>query len=250
MFHEITRKLGGHFKGCISGGAPLDLNVAKFIKRIGIHIYEGYGLSEASPVVSLSTKWANKAGCVGKAIEGVEIKIDKETGELLVKGDNIMKGYYNQPELTATVVEPDGWLHTGDIAEIDSKGFLKITGRIKNMIVLSGGKKVFPEEIEAVLDKSPIIKETCVFGSTRKGGQKDGTESVSVVVVPIEDIYKKEPDNAEKLIKAEVKQMSQKLALYKRPTKIIISQESLPRTATSKVKRKEVKKMWTEKETV
>ncbi len=244
MFHNITRKLGGHFKGCISGGAPLDLNVAKFIKRIGIDIFEGYGLSEASPVVSLSTKRANKSGYVGKAIDGVKIRIDEETGELLVKGDNIMKGYYHQPELTATVVDSDGWLHTGDIAEIDSQGFLKITGRIKNMIVLSGGKKVFPEEIEAILEKSPLIKETCVFGSTRKGGQKDGTESVSVVIVPDANIYQNEPDNVENIIKTEVKQISQKLALYKRPTKIIISKEPLPRTATSKVKRKEVKQMW------
>ena len=248
MFHSITKKLGGHFKGCISGGAPLDLNVGEFIRRIGIDIYEGYGLSEASPVVSLSTKKANKFGCVGKAIDGVEIKIDKETGELLVKGDNIMKGYYGQPELTSTVVDSDGWLHTGDIAEIDSQGFLKITGRIKNMIVLSGGKKVFPEEIEAVLEKSPLIKEVCVFGATRKGGQKDGTESVSAVVVPVSNIYDKEPENAGKLIKDEVKQISQKLALYKRPTQVFISKEALPRTATSKVKRKEVKKMWTKQE--
>ena len=244
MFHNITRKLGGHFKGCISGGAPLDLNVAKFIKRIGIDIFEGYGLSEASPVVSLNTDEASKLGSVGKTIPGVEARIDKETGELLVKGDNIMKGYYHQPELTATVVDSDGWLHTGDIAEIDSQGFLKITGRIKNMIVLSGGKKVFPEEIEAILEKSPLIKETCVFGSTRKGGQKDGTESVSVVIVPDANIYQNEPDNVENIIKTEVKQISQKLALYKRPTKIIISKEPLPRTATSKVKRKEVKQMW------
>ena len=166
----LAKKLGGKFKGCISGGAPLDLKVGEFISRIGIHVYEGYGLSEASPVVSMSTKQYNKKGYVGKAIEGVTIRIDKETGELMVQGDNVMKGYYNQPELTAEVIE-NGWLHTGDIAEIDSEGFLKITGRIKNMIVLSGGKKVFPEEVESVIQKSPMLQEVCVVGGIKKGGE-------------------------------------------------------------------------------
>ena len=241
LFHNITSKLGGHFKGCISGGAPLDLKVAEFINRIGINIYEGYGLSEASPVVSMSTKKYNKQGYVGKAIDGVSIKIDKDTKELLVKGDNVMKGYYLQPDLTSEVINEDGWLHTGDIAEITKDGYLKITGRIKNMIVLSGGKKVFPEEIEAVLEKSPFIKEACVFGSVRKGGQKDGTEYVTAVIVPTPDVLEKGEESAEKHIKAEVKQMSQRLASYKRPTQIIIYKEPLPRTATSKIKRKEIK---------
>ena len=242
MFHNITKKLGGKFKGCISGGAPLDLKVGEFISRIGIHVYEGYGLSEASPVVSMSTKKYNKKGYVGKAIEGVTIKIDDETGELLVQGDNVMKGYYNQPELTAEVIE-NGWLHTGDIAEIDSEGFLRITGRIKNMIVLSGGKKVFPEEVEAVIEKSPMLQEVCVVGGIKKGGQKDGTEYVVAVVVPKAEVFEQEGDNSEKAVYSEVMKLSQRLATYKRPSRVVVSKTPLPRTATSKVKRKEVKKM-------
>ncbi len=240
LFRSISKKLGGKFKGCISGGAPLDLKVGEFINRIGIRVFEGYGLSEASPVVSMSTQKHNKLGCVGRAIPGVEIKIDKETGELLVKGDNIMKGYYGQPELTSTVVGEDGWLHTGDIAEIDREGYLKITGRIKNMIVLSGGKKVFPEEVEAVLEKNDYIKEVCVVGTVRKGGQKDGTECVTVAVVPRVEMCPSDTD-IEKFIKGQVMELSQRLAPYKRPTKVIVSKEDLPRTATSKIKRKEVK---------
>ena len=240
MFHNITKKLGGHFKGCISGGAPLNLDVAEFINRIGINVYEGYGLSEASPVVSMSTKQHNKTGYVGRAIDGVSIKTDEDTKELLVKGDNIMKGYYHQPELTSEVINEDGWLHTGDIAEITKDGYLRITGRIKNMIVLAGGKKVFPEEVEAVLEKSNLIKEACVFGDIRKGGQKDGTEYVTAVVVPTEDAFNQADGDIQKLMQQEVKQMSQQLAQYKRPTKIVVSENTLPRTATNKIKRKEI----------
>lgn len=240
FFPRIHKNLGGQFNGCISGGAPLDLNVAKFIKTLGINIYEGYGLSEASPVVSMNTPKANKLGTVGKPISGVEVKIDKETGELLVKGDNVMKGYYNQPELTAEVVEEDGWLHTGDIAEIDKEGYITITGRIKNMIVLSGGKKVFPEEVESVLEKSSMFTEVCVVGCVRKGGQKDGTEVVTAVVVPNKERIP-EGEDLYKASKQEVNNLSLQLAPYKRPVNVIISEELLPRTATSKIKRKEVK---------
>ena len=245
LFPSIHRKFGGKFKGCVSGGAPLDLEVGSFLETLGINIQEGYGLSEASPVVSLNTKDAKKFGSVGRTIPGVEAKIDKETGELMVKGDNIMKGYYNHPELTAEVIEPDGWLHTGDIAKIDEDGFIYITGRIKNMIVLNGGKKVFPEEVEAVLEQSPMFQEICVVGTKRSGGQKDGTEDVTVVVVPKKEISDENPDDTEllKKIRAEVKEYSQRLSLFKRPTNIVLSRELLPRTATSKIKRKEVKKL-------
>ncbi len=240
LFPKIHKGLGGQFDGCISGGAPLDLNVAKFINRLGINIYEGYGLSEASPVVTMNTPRANKLGTVGRPISGVDVKIDKETGELLVKGDNIMKGYYGQPELSAEVVEEDGWLHTGDIAEIDKDGYVKITGRIKNMIVLSGGKKVFPEEVESVLEKSDKFLDVCVVGCIRKGGQKDGTEVVTAVVVPNKEILGNTED-LYKVSKQEVNALSLQLAPYKRPVNVVISNEALPRTATSKIKRKEVK---------
>lgn len=245
LFPSIHKKFGGKFKGCISGGAPLDLDVGKYIETLGIEILEGYGLSEASPVVSLNIKTAKKFGSVGRAIPGVEVKTDKETGELMVKGDNVMKGYYNRPDLTQEVIEPDGWLHTGDIAKIDEDGFIYITGRIKNMIVLNGGKKVFPEEVETVLQQSPMFQEVCVVGTKRIGGQKDGTEDISAVIVPKKEISEEFPDDAEllKKIRAEVKELSQRLSQFKRPTNIILSRDLLPRTATSKIKRKEVKKL-------
>src|SRR5574344_414959 len=242
MFGKIHRKFGGKFKGFISGGAPLDPKVGKFFETIGLMVYEGYGLSEASPVVAVNTKDHHKLGSVGRALFNVEAKIDRETGELLVKGNNVMKGYYNRPELTEDVITPEGWLKTGDIAQIDKDGFIWITGRIKNMIVLSGGKKVFPEEVEATTDQSHLFQEVCVFGIKRSNGQKDGCEDVCIAIVPKKEISEQYPDDKEleKVIKKEVKTYSQQLSHYKRPNNIIVSREPFPRTATSKIKRKEV----------
>ena len=243
LFPSIHKQFGGKFKGCISGGAPLDIDIAKYLETIGIKIYEGYGLSEASPVVTFNTDEASRLGSVGRPIPDVKVKIDKETGELLVKGDNVMKGYYGNPELTAETIDEDGWLHSGDIAEIDKDGFVFITGRIKNMIVLNGGKKVFPEEVEAILAQSSIIQESCVVGVKRDGGLKDGTEEVTAVVVPTEEISNKYPDDKEltKILRADVKELSSKLSVFKRPTNVVLSRKPLERTATSKIKRKEAK---------
>ncbi|MBR2526688.1 AMP-binding protein [bacterium] len=249
MFKTVQKNMGGKFRGFISGGAPLDVNIAKFFNTVGIEVFEGYGLSEASPVVSLNTKGHNRLGSVGKPIPGVEARVDKETGELQVKGPNIMKGYYKREDLTANVMTEDGWLKTGDIAKIDNDGYIWITGRIKNMIVLSGGKKVFPEEVEAVMEKNPKFAEICVFGGKRTGGQKDGSEDVVIKIVPTEDLINSFPDDKdlEKEIIKEVKDYSKRLSNFKRPTSIIISKEPLPRTATNKVKRKEIKQEYDNK---
>ncbi len=246
IFRKIHKKLGGKFHTCVSGGAPLDLEVCKFLQTIGLRILEGYGLSEASPVVATNVVKAAKFGSVGRPIPGVKAKIDKETGELLIKGDNVMKGYYQKPELTKEVIDEDGWLHTGDIARIED-GFIFITGRIKNMIVLSGGKKVFPEEVESVMEQSEHFKELCVFGTKRKGGQKDGTEDVTIVVVPKDEwIEGLSDEEAVEKVKKEVKTLSQRLSSYKRPVNVYMSKEPLPRTATTKVKRNEVKAKYQE----
>ncbi|MCI1272895.1 MAG: AMP-binding protein [Clostridiaceae bacterium] len=242
MFRDIHKKFGGHFKGFISGGAPLDINVGMFFENIGLKVYEGYGLSEASPVVAVNTEKNHKMGTVGKPLFNVQVKIDPQTEELLVKGENVMKGYYNRPEMTQSVMTSDGWLRTGDKADIDKDGFIKITGRLKNMIVLSGGKKVFPEEVESVLEQSTMFQEVCVVGVKRENGQKDGCEDVCAVIVPKKDICEKYPEDKdlEKAVKAEVKVLSQQLSHFKRPNNIVVRREVLPRTATSKIKRKEV----------
>lgn len=242
LFKRIHDKFGGHFSGCISGGAPLDVSVGEFFERIGIKVYQGYGLSEASPVVSVNYDRRGDIASVGRPLKSFQAKIDKETGELLLKGPSVMKGYHNQPQMTAEVIDSDGWLHTGDVAKISKQGHIYITGRIKNMIVLSGGKKVFPEEVESVFEKSPHFKEVCVLGLKKTFGVKDGTEEVSAVIVPSQQLYDElDCDAIENLIKSEVKKLSLYLTAYKRPVNIIINREPLPRTATNKIKRNKVK---------
>jgi long-chain acyl-CoA synthetase len=243
LFRSILAKFGGNFYGFISGGAPLDPSVGEFFERIGIKIFQGYGLSETSPVISMDRGDDRKLLSVGPVLDSYDAKIDPETGELLVKGPSVMKGYYNNPEKTAEVLEPDGWLHTGDIGEFDADGRLYITGRIKNMIVLSGGKKVFPEEVEAVLEDNPNFAEICVFGAVRKSGAKDGTEEIMTVVVPSEKVLSEYTNESEldSFIIQEVKSLSVKLAPYKRPVNIVVRKNPLPRTSTRKVKRNLVK---------
>lgn len=243
LFRSILAKFGGNFYGFITGGAPLDPSVGEFFERIGIKIFQGYGLSETSPLISMDRGDDRKLLSVGPVLSSYEAKIDPETGELLVKGPSVMKGYYNNPEKTAEVLEPDGWLHTGDIGEFDEDGRLYITGRIKNMIVLSGGKKVFPEEVESVLEDNINFAEICVFGAKRTSGAKDGTEEIMTVIVPTQAVLDKYTDKSEleKFIGQEVKNLSIKLAPYKRPVNIVVRKEPLPRTSTRKVKRNVVK---------
>ncbi|MBO6262298.1 MAG: AMP-binding protein [Bacilli bacterium] len=244
MFKKIHDSFGGKFFGCIAGGAPLDLEVGRFFERIGIKVYQGYGLSETSPVVSVNTDKRHELGSVGRPLRHFEAKINEENGELWLRGPSVMKGYHNQPEMTAEIIDEDGWLHTGDIARIDKDGHIFITGRIKNMIVLNGGKKVFPEEVEAVIEKSSYVAEVCVLGTSRSGGSKDGTEEVTAVIVPKAELYNQySEEDINRMIKLEVKSLSDHLAQYKRPTNIIITKDELPKTTTRKVKRKEVKQL-------
>lgn len=245
MFKKIHDKFGGKFNGCIAGGAPLDLAVGEFFETIGIKVFQGYGLSETSPVVSVNYDKRNVMASVGRPLQSFEAKIDPQTSEIMLKGPSVMKGYYNQPELTSEVIEPDGWLHTGDMGRIDKDGHIFITGRIKNMIVLSGGKKVFPEEVESVLEKSEYFSEVCVMGASRASGSKEGTEDIVAVVVPKEDLIRRVPQEQElnRIVRDEVKYLSSHLATYKRPINIIVVKEPLPKTTTRKVKRNEVKEL-------
>jgi len=243
LFRRLHKLFGGHFRSFMSGGAPFDFETAKFFRRIGIEVFEGYGLTETSPVVSFNCGWNRDLRSVGKMLPCFEGKIDSETGELLLRGASIMKGYHNQPELTAEAIDKDGWFHTGDKARIEGRN-IYITGRIKNMIALSGGKKVFPEEVEAVLEKSDKFAELCVFGMERKGGAKDGTEEIMLVVVPAEHINAEyQGAELEKVINDEVKKLSKQLASYKRPINVKIINQPLPRTATRKIQRRKVKEL-------
>lgn len=242
MFKNIIDALGGKFECFICGGAPLEEGIAEFFDRIGIPVFQGYGLTETSPTVSTNYYNNNKIGTVGKSLPSVKVKV-ADNGELLVTGQNIMQGYYGKPEMTDEVIDEEGWFHTGDIAEVDADGYIKITGRIKNMIVLGGGKKIFPEEVEAVLEQSDKIKEVCVLSLKIKSGNKAGTEEVGAIIVPTDDILNNE--NVQQIIEDEVKRLSEaNLAPYKTPTLVVIFKEELPKTSTRKVKRKELLEMY------
>jgi long-chain acyl-CoA synthetase len=158
---------GGRLRLIASGGAPLDQRIAKVLHVLGINIMEGYGLTETSPIVCCHTLEDRKLGTVGKPLDGVEVAIG-EKDEILVKGPNVMKGYLNKPEETGGAMDKDGWFHTGDKGRFDADGNLLITGRIKELIVTSYGKKIAPAPIEARMTKSRYIAQAVLHGDKRK----------------------------------------------------------------------------------
>jgi long-chain acyl-CoA synthetase len=170
LFSPVRRKFGRHFTLFVSGGAPLDPDVFRFWNAMGFTLVEGYGLTECSPVLTANTMQRQLGGSVGLPLAGVELKIDQ--GEILAKGENVFPGYYENPGATAEAFKDGGWFRTGDLGELDSDGWLRIKGRSKELIVTGAGINVYPDEIEAILNRTAGVRESCVIGLDRGSGEE------------------------------------------------------------------------------
>ncbi|GAB4174510.1 MAG: hypothetical protein Tsb0017_28380 [Geothermobacteraceae bacterium] len=242
---KIRKSVGENTK-FVSGGAALDPEVARGYHELGLQLFQGYGITETSPVISSECPGRTKPGTVGTLLEGVEVRIDNPNaegvGEILVRGPNVMQGYYKRPEATAEVLT-DGWYHTGDLGHMDDDGYLSICGRVKNLIVTPNGKNVYPEEVEHELLKSPFIAEVMVYGHK----VSPTAEEVYAIIYPDQeqlDLYQREKkkgpmsrEDVEALIRREVLECGKRLADYKRIKKFTLRDEEFPKTTTRKIKR-------------
>jgi len=255
VLQKLREKVtGGRLRFFISGGAPLPIQTAEFITSMGLHILEGYGLTETSPVICVNRPAKTKIGTVGPPIPGVEVKIAAD-GEILSRGPHIMLGYYNKPGDTAQAIDPEGWFHTGDIGKIDEEGYLKITDRKKDILVLANGKNVAPQPIEAKLKASQYIGSVVLFG--------DREPQVVALLVPDMDHLKQwarkqglevkdeaallKDAKVKKLYRDEIEANSKDLADFEKVRRFTLlaqefTQERGELTPTLKIKRQVVKK--------
>lgn len=246
LFKQILDELGGNIRFVVSGAAALDKEVSEGLNDFGILAVQGYGLTETSPVVTAEDEYHLRSGSIGLPLPGVEVKIDNPNengiGELVVKGKNVMLGYYEMEEETNEVLK-DGWFYTGDLGYIDKDGYVFITGRQKNVIVLKNGKNIYPEEIEALIVKLPYVAEVMAFGK-----EKDDDLLLSVKIVYNEEYAKQNyPDKTEeefkKIVWEDMKKINKTLPKYKYIKNLILTNEPMIKTTTAKIKRfEEIKK--------
>lgn len=242
--HLILRSLGGKLRLVITGGAPCSTDVIGIMRQFGIPVIEGYGLTEASPIVSICHPDKAKIGTISPAIPNIEAKIDSPNengvGELIIRGPIVMKGYLNRPEATAETIQ-NGWLHTGDLATIDGEGYITIRGRKKSLIVNREGKNIYPEEVEQCICRDKRLLDILVLGYH---DAKEVGEKVGAIIVPNVQAFIKEDGTqmTEKEIASAVRAIVQTqcgdLATYKHPRIVDVRFEPLVRTPAMKIRRK------------
>jgi len=241
LFFPVHRKLGGRMRLLISGGSALPADTMKSFRGLGFNLYEGYGMTESSPVLTV-TRPGDKMipGSVGRPLPGIDVRIDNPdangVGEVIAKGPNVMAGYYENKEATDQTII-NGWLHTGDLGKFDEEGNLYIVGRKKEMILGASGENIYPDELEELYGDSDYVKEISVVGLPGEGGH----ETVAALVVPdYEDHGDRE--KVREAVREHVKKVSKGLALYKRVKVFHLWDFDLPKTSSRKVKRRDVVK--------
>jgi long-chain acyl-CoA synthetase len=244
LFPQIHRRFGGRLRVLTSGGAKLDPAVGRDLYRLGFSLLEGYGLTETSPVVTFTSPEEPRFDSVGVPLPGVHVRIvDPDAdgvGEIAIQGPNVMGGYFKDPEETAQSFR-NGWFLSGDLGYLDAEGFLHITGRRKEVIVLPTGKTIYPEEVEAHFLTSPFIKEICLLGD-ETGDLR--TEGLTALVVPnFDHLRAQRIANAEDMVRWEMETLSRALPAYKRPTRLRIVKDPFPRTRLGKIQRYLVRQM-------
>ena len=244
LFRQIHETMGGRLRLIISGAAALEPAVSKGFRDFGIPLMQGYGLTECSPIVTVNQLERFRDDSIGLPLPCNEVMIYKPNkegiGELMVKGDNVMLGYFENRLATKKVLR-DGWFHTGDLGKMTREGFFSITGRKKNVIVTKNGKNIYPEEVEDYLNKSPFIAESMVYGKEDEASEET---FVYAMIVPAMDIIKDKlgkteitEDEVFRIIDAEVRNVNKKMPLYKRILRFTIRQEEFAKTSTKKIKR-------------
>jgi len=243
LFGDIRQAFGGNLKKIICGGAAMDPSLIPIFESFGISIYEGYGITECAPLVAVTPYYKRKCGSIGPAVPCCEVRIEGfETneagyvvGEIQVKGDNVMMGYYNNPDANADAFTEDGWFRTGDIGFMDKDNYLTVTGRMKSVIVLDNGKNVFPEEIEEYLEKIPLICESVVVGRE----VEDGSIKLTAVIFPNLPLAEEKGEEFDiyKEIQKEITALNKQLPSFKQIHKLEFRKTEFEKTSTKKIKR-------------
>ncbi|MCI8655413.1 MAG: AMP-binding protein [Clostridia bacterium] len=243
IFAEIHENLGGKIRLMVAGGAALDPATEKGFNELGFNVVQGYGLTETAPVIAAELTKQRRLGSIGKKFPSMEVKIENPNeegiGELLAKGPTVMLGYYNNEEATKEAIEEDGWFHTGDLARIDKDGYIYISGRKKNVIVLQNGKNIYPEEIEILINKIEGIKESIVYGKP-DGGDLNIAAKVVYDKEQMKELYNiEDKEEIKGFICEEIKKINKTMPAYKYIRDLIVTEEELIKTTTLKVKRHE-----------
>ncbi len=247
FFAQVHESFGGCLRLAVSAGSRFDEKVAIDFHKLGFTIIQGYGLTETSGAATATFETDNQVGSVGKPLKGSEIKIsepDKDgVGEVLIRGGIVFSGYYRNPEATAEAFSDDGWFRSGDLGKLDSDGHLYIVGRAKDVIVLPSGKNVHPEDLEVQYLKSPLVEELAILGIRDENEMRSGAEKLVAVVVPDFNYLKLENvANSKEAIRHGLDNLGRQLPEYQRVRDYIIRVDALPRTATRKIKRFQLKR--------